>query len=261
MANIDNLTFEEAKLWNLPSVDDEQAKLDGDTDAFNRPKNRWKFEAPDVEEQIKPITAKEIEEIRAAAYQEGLLSGHKEGVTQGHCEGLIQGKEQGINEGNDKGFAAGKAESKEQVDSQMLTLANLIENVKTPTAQINDDVKSELVLLATNLAKAIIKTDVQQNPQILMQAINEGIKTLPVNESHYQITLHPDDIAAATAHFGDQHIQDNKWQLIASSELSRGGCHIHTTVNAVDVSIERRSEQVFTQLLLSQGLVDDPRAR
>ncbi|MFT6270673.1 MAG: flagellar assembly protein FliH [Alphaproteobacteria bacterium] len=259
MADIDDLTFEEAQLWNLPSVDDEQAKLDGTTDAFNRPKNRWKFEAPEQEEEIKPITAKEIEAIRTAAYQEGLVSGHEEGFTKGHIEGLEQGKEQGIKEGLEEGVAAGKDQYKEQVDTQMLSLATLIENVKAPSELINSEVKNELVILATSLAKAIIKTDVQQNQEILIQAINEGIKTLPVTESQYQITLHPEDIAAVNAHFGDQHVKDSGWQLIESSELERGGCHIHTNTNAVDVSIERRSEQVFTQLLLNQGLVDDPR--
>jgi flagellar assembly protein FliH len=130
-----------------------------------------------------------------------------------------------------------------------------------PTQRINEDVKKELVVLATSLAKAIIKTEVLQNPQILTQAISEGIKTLPLNEQHYQISLHGDDIALVTAHFGEEFIKDNNWQLIESVELARGGCNIHTTANAVDVSIERRSEQVFNQLLLNQGLADDPRTR
>jgi flagellar assembly protein FliH len=259
MADIDNLTFEDAQLWNLPSVNDEQAKLEGTTDAFNQPKNRWKFEAPEQEEEIKPLTAKEIEAIRAAAYQEGLAGGHEEGFTKGYDEGLVQGKEKGSKQGTQDGFAAGKSEAQEQVDAQMLTLATLIDTVKNPTQLINNEVKNELIILATSLARAIIKTDVQQNQEILIQAINEGIKTLPVNESQYRITLHPEDIDTAKAHFGEQHIQDSGWQLIESNELARGGCHIHTATNAVDVSIERRSEQVFTQLLLNQGLVDDPR--
>jgi flagellar assembly protein FliH len=264
MADIEDSTFDEAQLWNLPSVDDEQAKLDASTNALNRPKNRWKFEAPEQEqeeEEVKPLTAQEIEAMRAAAYQEGLLSGHEEGFALGKDEGFEKGKEQGLKEGQEEGVAQGLAESKEQVDTQMQNLQKLIDNIQRPSDQINKEVKNELLILTTSLAKAIIKTDVQQNSEILVKAITEGIKTLPLNETNYQITLNPSDIELINEHFGAQHIKDSAWQLIESPDLERGGCHIQTNTNAVDVSIERRSEQVFSQLLLSQGLVDDPRTR
>jgi len=261
MADLDDPAFQDAKLWNLPSVDDEQAKLDVATDAFNRPKNRWKFEAPEQEQEVKPLTAQEIEAIRAAAYQEGLLSGHEEGFNKGHSEGLEQGKQQGVKEGREEGLEIGIADAKEKIDEQFLTLSTLIDNITNPTESINNDVKNELVILATNLAKAVIKTDIQQNQKILIQAIGEGIKTLPLNETRYQISLQSEDLAFVKEHFGEQHIIDNNWQLVESTELSRGGCYIQTTANAVDVSIERRSEQVFSQLLLNQGIADDPRTR
>lgn len=261
MSDIDDFTFEDAKLWNLPSVNDEQAKLDGATNALNRPKNRWKFEAPEQEEEIIPLTAQDIELIRADAHKEGLASGHEEGYAKGHEEGYVKGKELGLSEGNTQGLEAGKEVSKAKTDEQMSALAALFDNVSTPVARINEEVKNELIILATSLAKAIVKTDIQHNSQILFDAINEGINTLPVNESCYKISLHPDDIALVNEHFGAQHIQDNAWQLVESGDLARGGCYINTSSNAVDVSIARRSDQVFTQLLLNQGLIDDPRTR
>jgi flagellar assembly protein FliH len=261
MSDIEDSEFAQAQLWNLPSVDDEQAKLDYRTNALNRPKNRWKFEAPEQEEEVKPITAQEIESIRAAAYQEGLLSGQTDGFEKGFKEGLEQGKEQGIKDGHAQGLVDGNAESKAQIDAQMHVLQSLINNVAEPTEQINKEVKNELLILATSLAKAVIKIDVQQNSSILIQAITEGIKTLPLNEVRYQISMHPDDINIVKNHFGDEYVKNAGWQLIESPALAQGGCHIHTASNAVDVSIERRSEQVFNQLLLNQGLIDDPRTR
>lgn len=261
MTDLDDPRFQDAKLWDLPSVNDEQAKLDIATDAFNRPKNRWKFEAPEQEEDVRPLTAKEIEAIRAAAYQEGLISGHEEGFGKGEIEGLAHGKQQGLSEGREEGLETGKADAKQEVDEKLLALSTLINNITSPTERINEEVQNELVILAVNLAKAVIKTDVQHNPKILIQAIGEGIKTLPLNEDRYQISLQADDLAMVKAHFGEQHIKDNNWQLIEATDLSRGGCSIQTTANAVDVSIERRSEQVFGQLLLNQGLADDSRTR
>ena len=259
MPDSDEFTFADAQLWNLPSVDDEEAKLDGATNALNRPKNKWKFEAPEAEEEIKPLTAKDIEQIRAQAYQEGLASGHQEGFTKGHEEGLVQGKEVGIAQGSEEGLSAGKLASKEKADAQMLALGSILDSLSAPLKSVSHEVKNELVILAISLAQAIIKTQVDVDPQVILHAIEEGMKTLPLHETQYQISLHPDDLALVTEHFTSQTIHDNKWQLIASSKLTRGGCYIHTSNNAVDVSIERRSEQVFMQLLLNQGLADDPR--
>jgi flagellar assembly protein FliH len=257
-------TFDEAKLWDLPTVDDHEAletlKESQVTNVLNRPKNQWKYEAPEKEEDLKPLTAQEIESIRTAAYQEGLLSGHEEGFDKGHKEGLEKGQAEGLELGTKEGFEEGSNNAKSHIDEQIDKLRQLFDNAQTPTAQIDDDVKNEVVIMAINLAKAIIKSEVNQSQETILKAVNEGIALLPINEQEYQICLHEDDIAMLTEHLTEQYIHDNNWQLVASSDIARGGCKIHTKSNAVDVSIEKRCQQVFEQLLLNQGLADDPRA-
>ncbi len=260
MNNADDDNFDGARLWDLPTVDDQQAVLDSQTNALNRPRTKWQYEAPEQDEEVKPLTAKEIEAIRTAAYQEGLLSGHEEGFNKGQQEGFEQGKQEGIDTGQREGLESASAEAKVNIDEQLATLASVIENIQKPLTKINDQVKNELVLLSVSLAKAIIKTEIEHNSHVLFNAITQGIKTLPIGESQYQLALHPEDKTLVIEHFGEQTIQDNQWVLIEDSTMTQGGCKIQTNTNAVDVSIERRSEQVFAELLLNQGLVDDPRA-
>lgn len=258
-------TLAQAKPWRLPSVDEqlnqtnnEEAALN--TNALKRPKNTWKYEAPEQVEEVKPLTAKDIEAIRATAFQEGIVSGHEEGFEKGHKAGFDKGHQEGLEAGTAQGLEEGKLAAQPSIDEKMSSLAKLLEQLATPVAYIEKETQNELVLLAVALSKAIIKQEVQHNHDILIGAINEGITTLPLAQNSYQIALHADDIELVTKHFGQQHITENNWQLCESGEVSRGGCRIQTESNAVDVSIERRSEQVFSQLLLSQGLVDDPRA-
>lgn len=71
--------------------------------------------------------------------------------------------------------------------------------------------------------------------------------------------MHPSDIELVQSHFGEETISKNAWQLIESPQMARGGCNIQTANNAVDLSIEKRTQAVISQLLLDHGLLDDPR--
>lgn len=268
MTDTDRDIFEQAKPWDLPTVEDDkhalqaghEQALGGRTDALNRPRGQWKYEAPEEEQEIKPLTAQDIEAIRASAYQEGLLSGHQEGFEKGQTEGLAQGLESGKAQGQLEGAEAGKSEAKENIDAQMQTLQSLCEQINEPLAQINDDVKKELLILAVSLAKAVINVEVEQNDKVLLKALDEGIAALPAQEKSYQLELHPDDIAIVHEHFDQETLKEKNWSIKHNHELTRGGCKILTSNNAVDVSIARRCENVFTQLLFNQGVNDDPRA-
>jgi flagellar assembly protein FliH len=260
MTEVDKGIFENAKPWDLPSVDEVQNALDKSTNALNRPRRQWKFEAPEEEKELEPLTAEDIEAIRTSAYQEGLLSGHEEGFEKGHAEGLEKGIEAGKEQGHQEGVETGKAEAKTLIDEQSANLQSLFEQVSQPLAQINDELKSELLILATTLAKAVINVEVSQNEQVIIKAIEAGIKALPIQEKSYHLDLHPDDIAVIHQYYDEQTLKDNNWVITSDEKVERGGCKIITHNNAVDVSIPTRCNNILTQLLLNQGLQDDPRA-
>ena len=122
---------------------------------------------------------------------------------------------------------------------------------------MDEQVRKEVVKLATALARAVVRTEVRTNEDIILQALSEGLKALPVEENHYSIHMHPEDIALVQAHFGADIIKERGWTLIDTPGLERGGCDIVTQHNAVDLSIERRSRNVLDKFLLEQGLSDD----
>jgi flagellar assembly protein FliH len=175
-------------------------------------------------------------------------------------QGLEAGKIEGLELGKQTGFEQGKAQADEVAQGHLNAIQSILEQLQTPLAQVNDEVKNELVLLAVSLAKAIIKIELSQSTQSLLQIINESMAVLPIQESSYHIHLQADDLAYLQQQFDQQTLQNKRWQLHENAELARGGCKIVSQSNAVDMSIARRCEQVFDQLLLEQGLVDDPRA-
>ena len=240
--------------WDLPYVEDiNQDIVNNTTNAFNR-KSDWKYEPPEPEIEILPPTAEEIEAIRAAAHAEGFSQGQQEGHAQGSEVGMAKGHEEGFAKGLEDGTTKGVATGEEQVQQYLTSWTSLIDSIQEPVANVEQALEKELVLLAVSLAKGVIRSEVKTNTDLIFQALSEGLKALPIQEKHYQIHLHPDDIELVNNHFSPEEITKHRWDFIESPEMSAGGCEIVTQSNAVDITIERRVKDVIDKFLLEQGL-------
>jgi flagellar assembly protein FliH len=249
-----NVQDEEFQAWDLPYVEDiNQDAINNKTNAFNR-KSDWKYEPPETEIEILPPTAEEIEAIREAAHAEGFSQGQQEGHAQGTEVGLVKGHQEGFEKGLEEGTTKGLANGEEQVQQYLANWISLIDSIQNPVANVEKVLEKELVLLAVSLAKGVIRSEVKTNTDLIFQALSEGLKALPIQEKHYQIHLHPDDIELVNNHFSSEEITKHRWDFIESPELSAGGCEIVTQSNAVDISVERRVKDVIDKFLLEQGL-------
>ncbi|MFT6988400.1 MAG: flagellar assembly protein FliH [Paraglaciecola sp.] len=244
----------EFEAWDLPFVEDSNKSTDDlTTNAFNR-KSNWKYEPPEAEIEILPPTAEEIDAIRVAAHTEGFAQGQQEGHTKGYEEGLAKGQEEGLAKGIEEGTIQGLATGEEQVQQHLISWVTLIDSIQNPVAKVEEALEKELVLLAVSLAKGVIRSEVKTNTDLIFQALSEGLKALPIQEKHYQIHLHPDDIELVNNHFSPEDITKHRWDFTESPELSPGGCEIVTQSNAVDITVERRVKDVIDKFLLEQGL-------
>lgn len=242
------------KAWDLPYVEDSNITQDNQvTNALNR-KSNWKYEPPEPEVEVLPPTAEEIEAIRAAAHAEGFTQGQQEGHAQGSEEGLLKGHEAGFTKGLEEGTTQGLVTGEEQIQQHLASWTALIDSIQEPVAKVEQALEKELVLLAVSLAKGVIRSEVKTNTDLIFQALSEGLKALPIQEKHYQIHLHPDDIELVNNHFSPEEITKHRWEFIESPELSAGGCEIVTQSNAVDITVERRVKDVIDKFLLEQGL-------
>ncbi len=255
MINDETLTevlAEDAKAWELPIIDDAK-KEEGVTNAFGRT-SEWKYEPPEVEEEILPPTLEEIEAIRQNAYEEGFEQGKQEGTQLGHQEGFekgqAEGHEQGVQAGHQEGLQSGEA----VIQEQAAVWQQLMQQLHTPVDAVQQVLQKELVALSVGLARAVIKQEVSTNPEVIFQALAEGLKVLPIGEKSYQIRMNPDDIALIKAQYSPEDLERHNWILIEAPELTRGGCDISTENNAVDLTIERRCRDVLDKFLHEQGL-------
>lgn len=247
----------EAKKWDIPYVEAKPTHADdGKTNALNF-RSDWKYEPPEEEQEILPPTAEEIEAIRQAAHDEGYAQGKEQGFEEGKQEGLEQGLAEGRESGHEEGLAQGREQGQSEIQSQAEVWQQLADKLNAPLSQANDETKHQLVKLAVTLARSVLKVEPTINSDVILQALSEGMKALPINQTRYQIHMHPEDIELVTQHFGEETVKEKGWSFVTSPTMERGGCDITTEHNAVDVSIERRCRDVIDKFLLNQGLSDD----
>lgn len=246
-------TEEQIRAWDLPYVEASEKEDESKTNAFNR-RSDWKYEPPEEIEEILPPTAEEMAAIRESAYQEGFEQGQSAGMEQGLKDGQKQGYEEGFAQGQQAGFDEGQQSGTQDIQQKIDIWQQMLNHLHQPVQQVDETLQAELVQLSVSLARAVIRTELVTNKDIIFQALSEGLKVLPIHESLYQIHLHPDDLVLVKDHFDDQEIEKHKWVFIEAPQMSRGGCDIVTQSNAVDVSIERRVKDVIDKFLLEQGL-------
>ncbi|PCH97346.1 MAG: flagellar assembly protein FliH [Gammaproteobacteria bacterium] len=241
---------EELDVWSLPNV---QAKLTAEqekhTNAFGK-KSTWRYEPPEEElAEPEPLTAEEIEAIRQAAHDEGFSQGKEEGTAKGYEEGKVQGIEEGTDQGITAGTEQGLAQGKVTIDALAENWKNLIEQLDKPLASVEKNIEEQLLNLVVQLTEAVVLQEAKTNPDILMAAIDAGIKSLPSNESTTQIYLNPDDIKQVEQQFGEQHIKESGWKLLPAPQLSPGSCQIENSTSNIDLQMKSRLKQVLESFL------------
>lgn len=240
----------ELDVWSLPNVQENVSKgSENKTNAFGQ-KRTWKYEPPEeTESEPAPLTAQEIEEIRQAAHDEGFSQGKEEGFAKGYEEGKAQGIEEGTVQGIEQGNEQGLAEGKASIDALSEKWQQLVEQLNEPLANVEKNIEEQLLNLVVQLTEAVVLQEAKMNPDILMAAINAGIKALPSNEPTTQIYLNPDDIKQVEQQFGEQHIKDSGWKLLPAPQLTVGSCQIENSTSNIDLQMKSRLKQVLESFL------------
>jgi flagellar assembly protein FliH len=251
--NRSSLSSEEADnldTWSIPDVKVNTVEDDGKTNALGKSR-RWHYEPPEETEIIEPVplTAEEIEEIRQAAFDEGFSQGKEEGFAKGHEEGKEVGHQEGLTIGHEEGVSNGFAEGKEASEQQVAAMQSLVEQLHHPLANVEKNVEAQLLQLVVQLTQAVTQHEAKTNPDILLSAISEGVKALPSQETQTQILLNPQDIKLVEQQFGEGHIQEQGWRLLAAPQLSPGSCQIENSTSNIDLSVKSRLNEVLESFL------------
>jgi flagellar assembly protein FliH len=169
-----------------------------------------------------PPSYPSVEEVEAIREQ-ARLDGYEEGHAAGHADAL----------------ALGKIESAKELEH----LRALTDSFGTAVQQADQLIANDVLELALQLAKGMLKTALQVKPELVLPIVREAIEYLPVLQQPALLVLHPDDAAVVREGIGEE-LAKGGWRVIEDASVGRGGCKVDTASNQIDAQAASRWQRL-----------------
>ncbi|HEX5806775.1 MAG TPA: flagellar assembly protein FliH [Macromonas sp.] len=163
-----------------------------------------------------------------------------------HAEGFEHGRLAGAKETRD----ALEAPLKRQTQEQAQRLAQLLQATQTGLTQLEDQLASQLLELACDLARQVVRRELQQPLEPLKTVVQEALALAVEDHSPATLKLHPKDLELLKADLGDT-LTEQRIRLLADPTLSPGGCVVESAQGAVDGTLEKRWARAVANLGLN----------
>lgn len=190
-----------------------------------------------------PIVPAVPQEEALAKFHAELDALREEARTQGHAEGLAEGRQRGIEEG------------REQAAQEREAFRQMAESFASEVMRADDVIAEDLLRLSLDVAKAMLKTALNAQPELVLPIVGESIRYLTSLQHPALLFLHPDDAAIVREHMGDE-LSKAGWRVAEDSHVSRGGCRIETATNQIDATMGSRWERIASSLGQTSGWLE-----
>lgn len=152
-------------------------------------------------------------------------------------------REAAAKEGYDNGIA--------QADDDIAQLRAQIMKFAGAEQAVFDAIAPEILAISIDIAKKIIKTEVQQNPDLILANIQQCLRELSKEETKVMLKLNPADVPNVKQNIPtllENAGLDVKIMIVPDPSMTQGGGIIQTTNGIIDVSIDTQVD-IITKAL------------
>lgn len=162
-------------------------------------------------------------------------------------------REEARREGYQAGYASGQAAALAEANR----LASAASTLTDALAEFDQQVADELVALATEIARQVVRGELSARPDIILNVVHEALSQLP--HQHATIFLHPDDASLVRSYSGDA-LAHAGHRVLEEPRLNPGDCLLESGSSQVDATLATRWRRVIETLGLTDawGTQDKP---
>lgn len=158
-------------------------------------------------------------------------------------EARQQGHADGFNQGYAEGLAAGRTEAAREA----MRIREVADAFNAELAHAHDTVADDMLNLALDLAKGMLKMALKVRPELVLPIVSEAIRYLPSVQQPALLVLHPQDAAIVRNHMKEE-LDKTGWRITEDLQMERGGCRVETASNQVDASLPVRWQRIADAL-------------
>ena len=160
---------------------------------------------------------------------------------------IAAARQAGYQDGYRDGMAA--LENFKQSFAQQATaqIGALLESFDEQLTALDGEISRTLAATAVQLARQVLRTELQQRPEIVAQVAAEAVGAVMLSARHIAVHVHPHDLPLV-AEGAAEALQARGARLHADASVPRGGVMVESDVGAVDARIAQRWAQAAAAL-------------
>lgn len=166
-----------------------------------------------------------------------------------------EAREQALNEGYQQGHAAGGQEVRDALEATVrktaeetaVRMAQLLQNTRDQLKKGEEQISRHILDLACDLARQVVRQELQVNTQHLLPVITEALSQLADDGLPATVRMNPGDLALMKGALMES-LGHNGPEFMADSAIAPGGCLVESASTAVDATIEKRWQRAVANL-------------
>lgn len=202
-------------------------------------------EEPVVKVQEPEIDLFDIENIDFTQRQERRRGSRRRGYRRIDDRNLVSRAQEESENIKKSAFEEGYRLGLAKASSDMEDFRNQLEGFMNARKDVFEYIAPDILEISVDIAKKIIKKELESDPQVLLNTIVEVLRTISKSEPKITIRVRPqsvqfikDTIPNITYQYGI----DSKINIVADPSIEDGGCVFQTNNGIVDASIDTQIE-------------------
>jgi flagellar assembly protein FliH len=192
-------------------------------------------------------------DVAFTSWQPKILLNESTGSQPAPEEIRQQARNEGYADGYTEGLEAGKKTSLDHSNAKVAQLQSLIDALERPFKNIESEVSEYLLSLVSAICKSVLSRELSTDVGHIHTTLERALELLSGQRGTVNLSLHPDDASVVSDLWSDDF---GEFNIIASPEITRGGCLIKRNDSVVDATIESQLRKIISELSLMPGPVN-----
>lgn len=152
-------------------------------------------------------------------------------------------RQQGYQDGYRDGMAALEMFKQSYANQLSTQFSSLAKSLASQMDDLQQDMARALAVSATNLARQMVRSELQTRPELVVAVANEALEALLLSARHITVRVHSNDLPFVT-HGAAEVLAARGGRVVADNTVTPGGCLVESDIGVIDASIETRWRRV-----------------
>ena len=163
-----------------------------------------------------------------------------------------QARDEGFHHGLKVGYTQGHVAGETKALRHNQQFSQILSGLENAVSALDESVADDLVKLAMELARQVIRTHFETHPEAILPVVREALNGVIAIAQHPRLVMHPDDAEIVKREMAEE-LGTHNCRVAADERMTRGGVRIDDASFEVDATVSTR----WARTLATLGLKDD----